>query len=507
MQLGIHELQCYQGHDPDGVPDSQGLERKWFAWDGFRDNAAFMQKTSAIWAKGYKILQKFDYDLFVIGAGSGGVRACRVAASLGARVAVAEERYFGGTCVNVGCVPKKLFSYAAHYRDDFEDSRGFGWSATDLRFDWQTLKNNKDNEIKRLNEVYKAILDNNDVAVFKDRATIAGPHQVVVEGKQVSARYILLAVGGWPKIPDFPGNEHVIDSNDAFALSALPESMLMIGGGYVAVEFASIFSRLGCATSLVYRGGQLLRGFDDEIRAFITAELGRSLQLRLQDDVSSIVKENNQLKVTFKSGSEQWFDAVFAATGRHPLTANLGLENVRVELTDKGAIRVDDQFQTAEPSIYAVGDAIDRVALTPVALAEGQLVARALFARDQKRMDYRNIPTAVFCHPNLGTVGFTEQEALEKTIDIDVYVANVKQLKHTLSGRSELAIIKLVVDKASDRVIGLHMVGPDAGELVQGFAVAMNAGATKSDFDRTLGIHPTLAEEFVTMRTKRKIQA
>lgn len=466
-----------------------------------------MQKKSAIWAKGYKILQKFDYDLFVIGAGSGGVRACRVAASLGARVAVAEERYFGGTCVNVGCVPKKLFSYAAHYRDDFEDSRGYGWSATDLRFDWQVLKSNKDSEIKRLNDVYKAILDNNDVAIYQEHATIAGPHQVLIGGKQISAQYILLAVGGWPWVPDLPGNEHVMDSNDAFALEKLPESMLIIGGGYIAVEFACIFSRLGCATSLVYRGDQLLRGFDHEIRAFITTELGRSLGLHLKDDIASITRDNNKLKVNFTSGYEQVFDAVFSATGRRPMTTNLGLENVRVQLADNGAIRVNEQFQTAEPSIYAVGDAIDRIALTPVALAEGQLVAKALFARDQRIMDYRNVPTAVFSHPNLGAVGLTEQEALEKLIDIDVYVANVKQLKHTLSGRSELAFIKLVVDRASDRVVGLHMVGPDAGELVQGFAVAMNAGATKADFDRTLGIHPTLAEEFVTMRTKRKIQA
>lgn len=455
-------------------------------------------------SKGYKILQEFDYDLFVIGAGSGGVRACRVAASLGARVAVAEERYFGGTCVNVGCVPKKLFSYAAHFRDDFEDSRGFGWTIADARFDWHTLLANKNNEINRLNGIYKLILDTNDVAVFEARATIAGPHTLLVAGKLITARYILLAVGGWPWVPDFPGNEHVLNSNDLFALEQLPQSMLIMGGGYIAVEFASIFSRLGCNTSLTYRGDKLLRGFDEAIRDFITREIGHGTNLLLGDDIASIQKENNLLRVIFKSGREQLVTAVLAATGRRPLTANLGLENVAVKLEEHGAIRVDSNFQTTEPGIYAVGDAIDRVALTPVALAEGQIVARSLFARDHKVMDYKNIPTAVFCHPNIGTVGLSEHEAYEQGFETDIYVANVKQLKHTLSGRNEQALFKLVVDKLTDKVIGLHMVGPDAGELVQGFAVAMNAGATKADFDRTLGIHPTLAEEFVTMRTKRK---
>lgn len=449
-------------------------------------------------------MQEFDYDLFVIGAGSGGVRACRVAASLGARVAVAEERYFGGTCVNVGCVPKKLFSYAAHYRDDFEDSRGFGWSATDPRFDWPTLMTNKEHEINRLNGIYKSILDNNEVTVFERRATIAGPHHVLVGTQKISAQYILLAVGGWPWVPNFAGNEYVIDSNDVFALPELPESLLVLGGGYIAVEFASIFSRLGCDTSLAYRGDKLLRGFDEEIRTFITAELSRSLKLHLNEEVLKIVKESNGLRVTFKSGREVKVDAVMAATGRRPMTDGLGLEHVAVAITATGAISVNDQFQTGEPSIYAVGDVIDRVALTPVALAEAQIVARSLFARDQRSMNYQNIPTAVFCHPNIGTVGLSEEAARNRGLGIDVYTATVKQLKHTLGGRNELAMLKLVVDQSNDRVIGLHMVGPDAGELVQGFAVAMNAGATKADFDRTIGIHPTLAEEFVTMRTKRK---
>jgi len=449
-------------------------------------------------------LSQYDYDLFVIGGGSGGVRACRIAANLGARVACAEERYFGGTCVNVGCVPKKLFSYAAHYQEDFEDSRGFGWDASQVSFDWQRLKSNKDSEIKRLEGIYNAILQNNKVDVFKHRATIQGPHEVLVNGSRISARYILLAVGGWPWVPDFEGSELAVNSNDMFQLENLPESMLVIGGGYIAVEFASIFARFGTKVSLVYRGETLLRGFDEELRHFISTEIGRHVDLQLEKKPVKIQRINNKLMTTLDDNSEFETELVLAATGRRPLTANLGLENVNVELGRNGAVLVNERFQTAEPSIYAVGDVIDRVALTPVALAEGQLVARALFSDDVREMDYNNIPTAVFCHPNLGTVGLTEQEALDKGLEIDVYSAKVKQLKHTLSGREELSLLKLVVNCATDRVIGAHMAGPDAGELIQGIAIALNCGATKADFDRTLGIHPTLAEEFVTMRSKRK---
>lgn len=448
-------------------------------------------------------MEQFDYDLFVIGAGSGGVRACRIAASLGAKVGVAEERYFGGTCVNVGCVPKKLFSYAAHYRDDMEDARGFGWSASDIKFSWETLIRNKDIEINRLNGIYKSILDNNNVAVYEARASIEGPHELRINNQRITAKYILIAVGGWPWIPDYPGSEHVISSNEVFGLKALPESITVVGGGYIALEFASIFTRLGCRTRLVYRGDKLLRGFDEEIRDFITAEIASKVDLILNDDISSIAINNNELDIDLKSGSRIQSHTVLSATGRRPMTANLGLENVAVQLSASGAIVVNDQFQTKEASIYAVGDVIDRVALTPVALAEGQLVARTLFDAKSATMDYQNIATAVFCHPNLSTVGLTEQQAQNKGIEFDVYVETVKQLKHSLSGRDELSMIKLIVEKSSDRVIGLHMVGPDAGELVQGFAVAMNCGARKADFDSTIGIHPTLAEEFVTMRNKR----
>ncbi len=448
-------------------------------------------------------MQEFDYDLFVIGAGSGGVRACRVAASLGARVAVAEERYFGGTCVNVGCVPKKLFSYAAHYRDDLLDSVGFGWDFDNIRFDWARLKKNKDKEINRLNSIYKSILDSNDVTVFENRARICGPHKVQVNNKVVSAKYVLIAVGGWPWSPRFPGSEHAISSNEIFTLGQLPQEIAVIGGGYVAVEFASIFSRLGCETTLIYRGEKLLRGFDHDIRHFISTEISKSLNLILETDINGISNKNNTLTVSLSNGNEVVCGMVLSATGRRPMTADLGLDTVAVQTANSGAIRVNAAFQTAEPSIYAVGDVIDRVALTPVALAEGQIVARSLFSDFKQKMNYQNIATAVFCHPNLATVGLTENEAVNQGIEVDIYIDTVTMLKHTLSGRDERSMIKLVVEKQTDRVIGLHLVAADAAELVQGFAVAMNSGATKADFDRTIGIHPTLAEEFVTMRSRK----
>jgi len=449
-------------------------------------------------------LTEFDYDLFVIGGGSGGVRGSRVAASLGARVACAEERYFGGTCVNVGCVPKKLFSYAAHYRDDFEDSYGFGWNLGEPRFDWHRLKSNKDKEISRLEGIYKSILESNNVDVFAKRATLAGPHRVVVGDRTVTARNILIAVGGWPWKPDIEGGELAITSNEIFQLERLPSSMLIIGGGYIAVEFASIFARLGCEVTLAYRGGALLRGFDQEIRQFFTSQIAGQLTLHLGASPVKISRKNNLLFTEFDTGLKVESAAVLSATGRKPLTRDLGLDTVNVKLAENGAIKVDSHFQTDEPGIYAVGDVIDRVALTPVALAEAQLVARSLFGEDRQSMDYRNIPSAVFSLPNVGSVGLTEEQAREQGNPIDVYTAKVRQLKHTLSGREERSFLKLVVNATDDRVLGVHMVGPDAGELIQGFAVALNCGATKADFDRTLGIHPTLAEEFVTMRTRRK---
>jgi glutathione reductase (NADPH) len=400
-------------------------------------------------------------------------------------------------------VPKKLFSYAAHYFDDFEDSKGFGWEFDNLRFDWAVLKANKDLEINRLNGIYKSMLDSNQVDIFEARARISGPNEIQVGGKTISAKYILVAVGGWPWIPEFPGSQLTVSSNDVFAMDQLPAEIAVMGGGYIAVEFASIFSRLGCKTSLIYRGDQLLRGFDEDIRKFITAEIGTHVDLYLEEDTQEIVKQNNNLKLSFKSGSELSCKMVLAATGRLPLTKDLGLETVAVQLADNGAIKVDENFQTAQPSIYAVGDVIDRIALTPVALAEGQIVARALFSNDKKAMNYQNIATTVFCHPNIGTVGLSEHQALEASLEIDVYESVFRPLKHTLSDRNEKSMIKMIVDRQSDRVVGLHIVAADAGEIVQGLSVAINCGATKADFDRTIGIHPTLAEELVTMRTKR----
>jgi glutathione reductase (NADPH) len=448
-------------------------------------------------------LENFDFDLFVIGAGSAGVRACRIAAALGAKVAVAEERYFGGTCVNVGCVPKKLFSYAAHYRDDYEDSQGFGWSHQGLSFDWATLKKNKDTEINRLNGIYKAILDNNNVEVFEARAEIKSPHEILVDGKTVTSKYILIGVGGWPWTPPFPGSDLTISSNEIFEMEELPESMVIVGGGYIAVEFASIFTRLGCRTTLIYRRDKLLRGFDEEVRQFITKQISHDLDLRLETNISKISLYDNQLQVVCDDRQEIQADKVLYATGRRPASANLGLESLGMDLADNGAIKVNADFQTSVPNIYAVGDVIDRVALTPVALAEGQVVARNLFAEPGNAVSYENIATAVFCHPNIGTVGLSEEQALDQGLKVDIYSSEVKQLKHTLSGRMDRSFVKLVVDRATDQVLGLHLVAPDAGEIVQGFAVALNCGASKADFDRTIGIHPTLAEEFVTMRKLR----
>ena len=448
-------------------------------------------------------MSDFDYDLFVIGAGSGGVRASRIAAGLGARVAVAEERYFGGTCVNVGCVPKKLFSYAAHFHDDFQDSAGYGWESGAPGFNWSTLVANKDIEINRLNGIYEKILKSNNVTIFESRARITGPNSVSVNNKTVTAKHILLAVGGWPSVPGYPGSEHAITSNDVFYLDKLPKSIIVQGGGYIALEFASIFARFGVETTLVYRGDKLLRGFDEEIRDFITEEIGHHVTLMLDDNIASISKENNGLKVLLTSGIELAADQMLAATGRTPMTTDLGLDSVNVELSSSGGIKVNEAFQTTEPSIYAVGDVIERVALTPVALAEGQIVARQLFGGPKKDLSYENIATAVFCHPNIATVGLSEQEAIAKGLDIDVYTSKMKPLKHTLSGRNEYSFAKLIVNRNDDRVIGMHLVAADAGELVQGFAVAMNCGATKADFDNTIGIHPTLAEELVTMRETR----
>ena len=449
----------------------------------------------------------FDYDFFVIGGGSGGVRAGRIAAGLGARVGLAEERYLGGTCVNVGCIPKKLFSYASHYAQDFEDARGYGWELPgEPRFHWPTLRDNKDREIQRLNAVYLKLLEGAGVEVHRQRAVFVDKHTIALGEKTITAKEILVATGGWPAIPDIEGKEHAITSNELFSLTALPESILIVGGGYIAVEFAGILAGLKVSTTLVHRGPSLLRGFDAEIAGAFAVELQKYATLQLDTDVVKIHKlADGRLQVLLSNHVVLTVDAVMFATGRNPNTANLGLEALGVELGENGAIIVNDDFTTSVPNIHAVGDVIDRVALTPVALAEGQILAQRLFGKTdagkRRAMRYENIPTAVFSNPNIATVGLDEEGARQQYPNLAVYRSRFTALRHTLSGRKEKTFLKLLVDTDTDRVVGIHMLGADAGEIVQGLAVAINAGATKADFDATLGIHPTVAEEFVTMRS------
>ncbi|WP_425403858.1 glutathione-disulfide reductase [Hwanghaeella sp.] len=446
-------------------------------------------------------MSNYDYDLFVIGAGSGGVRAARMSAGMGARVAVAEDRYLGGTCVNVGCVPKKLFVYASHFQEDFHDSAGFGWTVGDTAFDWKTLVANKDKEISRLNGVYEMLLNNAGVKLFNARATVVDANTVEVGGEKVTAERILIATGGWPTVPDFPGNEHVITSNEVFSLETLPKRAIVVGGGYIAVEFAGIFNGLGVETIQMYRGPLFLRGFDADVRSHLRDEMvKKGVDIRFNANIASVEKTEDGLVAMLEDGSTVETDLILYATGRHPNTANLGLENAGVELAKNGAVVVDEDFRTNVPSIYALGDVIHRVALTPVAIAEGMVFSHNTYKGENRKMDYRDIPTAVFSQPSIGTVGLTETEAHDKYGEIDIYRSAFRPMKHTLSGGEERTLIKMIVDRASDKVVGFHMVGPEAGEITQGIGVAFKAGATKADFDATIGIHPTSAEEFVTMR-------
>lgn len=446
-------------------------------------------------------MANYDYDLFVIGAGSGGVRAARMSASFGARVAIAEDRYYGGTCVNVGCVPKKLFVYASHFREDFEIARSFGWSMSDIRFNWQQLIQNKNAEIKRLNGVYERILDDAGVTIIDGRASLLDQHTVEINGKRITSERILVATGGWPSVPDIPGKEHVITSNEAFFLDALPKKIVIVGGGYIAVEFAGIFHGLGVDTTLVYRGPLFLRGFDRDLRRHLADEMqGRGIKLLFDTNIDSVKKEDGQFKITYTNETRDSSDLVMYATGRAPNTADLGLEKVGVKLNDKGAIVVNEKYQSSVESIYAIGDVTDRVNLTPVALAEGMVLARTLYNQQSGLVDYNGIPTCIFSQPNLGTVGLTEEQARERYNDIDIYKSSFKPMKMSFMQSDEETFMKLVVEKTTDRVVGVHMLGPDAGEIIQGMSIAMKAEATKSQFDATIGIHPTAAEEFVTMR-------
>ena len=450
----------------------------------------------------------FDYDFIVIGGGSGGVRAARMAASFGARTAIIEGGRLGGTCVNVGCVPKKLYSYGSHYAEDLEDMKGFGWSVENGGFDWSVMKSRKDAEIARLNGIYQTILDNADVEIVRGWASFADPHTVQVGDRKLVGRHILIAVGGEPWRPtseEIPGVEHTWVSDHIFDLEALPDKVLVVGGGYIACEMASILHGFGVETHLAYRGGTLLRGFDDDIRHEVGNEMRkRGMHLHFECAPARITRlDDGRLHAAMIDDAEFEVDAILMATGRVPRTGSLGLQDIGVQTGKRGEVLVNDAFQTTVPHIYAVGDVIDRMQLTPVALAEGMIVARALFGNlPDGAVDYAIVPTAVFTNPEVGTCGYTEEAARKHFGKIRLYKSSFRPLKHTITKRNARSYMKVIVDDATDRVVGLHIVGPDAAEMTQGFAVAMRCGATKQQFDTTIGIHPTAAEELVTMRTE-----
>jgi glutathione reductase (NADPH) len=431
------------------------------------------------------------------------VRASRVSASYGAKVAIAESHLFGGTCVNVGCIPKKLLSYAAHWREEFEVAQAYGWSTGEPQFEWRTLLANKDKEIARLNAVYERLLTAVGVEIIRGRAQVLDAHTVEVNGRRHSAKHILIATGSWPVIPPIEGREHAITSNEAFHLERLPERALVVGGGYIALEFASIFQGLGVKTTLSYRGQRLLRGFDADLGERIAEEMThKGVKIHFGGEPAKIIKHLDSLEVCYTDGPHQTTDLVLFATGRNPNTAKLGLERVGVKLAADGAVIVDQYSRSSVESIHAIGDVTNRINLTPVATAEAMWLARTLFGGTPTPVDHDNVPTAVFANPNLATVGLSEQMARERYGEVDIYKTYFRPLKLTLTEKKERVFMKLVVDRASQRVVGAHMIGPDAGEIIQGVAIAVKLGATKAQFDATLGIHPTVAEEFVTMREK-----
>ena len=448
----------------------------------------------------------FDFELLVIGAGSGGVRASRMAAARGVKTAVVENRYLGGTCVNVGCVPKKLFVYASEYSEKFEEAAGFGVHGQLNAFEWPELRDNKSNEIKRLNGIYNNLLENSGVALLHGSATLVDAHTVRVGDTEYRAEKILIATGGWPSKPDIPGAEHGITSNEVFYLEEFPQRAVVIGGGYIAVEFAGIFNGLGADTHLLYRGEQILRGFDGDVRDFAAEQIiNKGVSIHTHTDVKRIDKlEDGTLRCQLTNGDMMDADCVLFATGRTPMTDGLNLDTVGVETRSDGTISVDHFFRTSVPSIYALGDVIGTPQLTPVALAQAMKLVAHWYAGDQEPMSYDNIPTAVFCQPNIATVGLTEEEAVERYgDDLTVFESSFRPMKHTIIGMPERSLMKLIVQTSTDLVVGAHMVGEDAGEIMQGLAVAVKAGATKAVFDSTIGIHPTAAEEFVTMRSPR----
>ena len=446
---------------------------------------------------------KFDFDVFVIGAGSGGVRAARMAAGEGARVAIADDRALGGTCVNVGCVPKKLYTYASHFSHDFENAKGFGWNLAATKLHWPTLVANKKTEISRLNGIYANLLDNSGAQIIRGYASLKDKNTVTVDGTDYTAERIVIATGGAPNIPDVDYAELLISSDEIFDLTEFPKRLLVVGAGYIALEFACIFQGLGSQVQVSYRGDLIMRSFDTDVRRFLDQEMRKQgIEIHYQSQVGSVVRQSdNSLLVTFLDGSSTEVDQVLMAIGRNPRVAGIGLKKLGIETTAQGTIAVNHKFQTNVPNIYALGDVTGGIELTPVALAEAMVLVNHWYGDGAKEMDYDLIPTAVFTQPNIGTIGLTEDQALDQHGEITVYRSDFKPMKHTLSGSDERSFMKLIVHSATDKVVGLHIVGEGAGEMLQGFAVAMKVGATKADFDATIGIHPTSAEELVTMRT------
>ena len=445
----------------------------------------------------------FDFDVFVIGAGSGGVRAARMAAGEGARVAIADDRALGGTCVNVGCVPKKLYTYASHFSHDFENAKGFGWKLGSATFDWPKLVNNKKTEISRLNDIYANLLNNSGAHIIRGYAYLKDPHTVTVNGTDYTAKRIIIATGGTPNIPNVDYADLLISSDEIFDLPKFPQRLLVVGAGYIALEFACIFQGLGSQVQVSYRGDLIMRSFDDDVRRFLDQEMRKQgIDIHYQSQVTNVVRQPDQsLLVTFLDGNQTEVDQVLMAIGRKPRLTGIGLEKLGIKTTAQGTIAVNQKFQTNIDSVYALGDVTGGLELTPVALAEAMTLVNHWYGDGTKTMDYNLVPTAVFTQPNIGTIGLTEEQALKKHGKITIYRSDFKPMKHTLSGSDERSFMKLIVDAITDRVIGLHIVGEGAGEMLQGFAVAIKAGATKADFDATIGIHPTSAEELVTMRT------
>lgn len=447
-------------------------------------------------------MANYDFDLFTIGAGSGGVAASRRAASHGARVAICEADRVGGTCVLRGCVPKKLLVYASHLRDELQDAAGYGWTIGEPTLDWAKLITAKNAELDRLNGIYLRMLANAKVEVIEGRGVLVDPHTVEVRGHRYTAERILVTTGGTPHVPEIPGAELGITSNEALDLTTIPRRMLIVGGGYIAVELAGVFAGAGAKVTLLVRGYGVLRGFDDDVHAALAEELQRrGIEIRTHTDLESVERRGDVLVARCKSDHEHEAEVLLWATGRWPNTRGLGLEEVGVELDEHGAIVVDEWSRTSVHGIFAVGDVTSRPNLTPVAIADGRALAETLFNDNPMKVDHEGVPTAVFSQPQVGTVGMTETQARALHAHVDVYRTHFRPMKHILPGREERTMMKLVVDKDSDRVLGVHMVGPDAAEIIQGFAVALKCGATKAQFDATVGIHPSSAEEFVTMTT------